>query len=183
MSFLSSYFSRKTDEELIRIALKSPTDKFENYYFADPVEAEEFALSKAQEWNVFFGVLPYNVAEPKVSSVSRGWVVWADIDAKDNGNATPEELYERNVKKRFILPPTYTVVSGHGVHCHWFVEETDDVSKLLKASKQIGSRVGGDNVADALRLLRLPGTYNLKTVEAPPAYLLNSTDSQYELED
>lgn len=75
--------------------------------------------------------------------------------------------------------PSAQVASGHGIHPYWVIEEgldwePGDTAKIAEAKKMVGEwgrlvqqearRLGGavDSVHDLARILRVPGTANMK---------------------
>ena len=79
-------------------------------------------------------------------------------------------------------PPTHYVTSGGGIHCYWlfaapwfFKDEQDKLdaqmmSRGLHARIQAAAQRHGwkiDNVSDLARLLRIPGSYNMKDPQNP----------------
>jgi hypothetical protein len=60
-------------------------------------------------------------------------------------------------------PPTLIVDSGHGLQPYWLlIEPCTDARRIEKARKAIQNITASDNVADAARVMRLPGTHNCK---------------------
>jgi hypothetical protein len=79
-------------------------------------------------------------------------------------------------------PPTHYVTSGGGIHCYWlfrkprfFANEGDRLdaqmmmrgvhARIQRAAQMRGWKI--DNVSDLARLLRVPGTYNMKNPMEP----------------
>lgn len=103
--------------------------------------------------NVYFGVLP------RVAGVlpDSSHVVWADIDYKMSD--------EETAKKRvfdFPVAPHIIVSTGGGLHLYWLVEPVP-TNKLKAINKAIAAKIGGDPAStDTARILRVPGTLNVK---------------------
>lgn len=84
--------------------------------------------------------------------------LYADIDTKDG---VLEKLAQ-------FKKPTILVDSGHGYHV-WYrigLFETD-IKKAEEKNAWIASSLGGDKCFDAARVLRVPGTLNLKDPSNP----------------
>jgi hypothetical protein len=93
--------------------------------------------------------------------------VWTEIDYKDHPDVEPEEIRRRieASPKR----PTILILSGHSLHLYWQLKETTDAApgpaqtRLEDALKLAADYVGGDSqVAEAARLMRLPGSHNTR---------------------
>jgi len=97
----------------------------------------------------------------------RAW--WADLDDK---NASEPFNADRDLA-RLPLPPTMVVQSGHGTHLYWVATEPmgcrDDMPRKmeheveLKAIATALRPFGADpQVCDVARVMRVPGTWNMK---------------------
>jgi RecA-family ATPase len=98
--------------------------------------------------------------------VASHWV-WAEVDFKDHPNVSSEEILRRiNTAPR---QPNLIAFSGHGYHVFWRLSEPIDArpgdaqQQLEEVLKLACAYVGGDpNVAEASRLMRLPGSHNTR---------------------
>jgi hypothetical protein len=87
--------------------------------------------------------------------------VWVDLDGVSTDEATSRW-------EAIQLPPTVVVNSGHGVHAYWNLSEPihftcdDERSVWASTVKAFASILDGDSTQDCSRLLRLPGTWNVK---------------------
>ena len=138
-----------------------------------PVEHKEKLVEEAMKskWthHVFFGVCPRSqVGRGSRADVSHLPALWADLDARsfEWGLAGAMDTIES-----FALPPSAIVLSGHGCHVYYFLDTPLDLhggtafpEALLRALQE---ELGSDRVADVARLLRVPGTLNLKDVDNP----------------
>ena len=116
---------------------------------------------------VFFGVLPRaKHGGSKSSDVLSSSVVWVDIDWKDFEDG---EAGARRRLNDFPIAPNILVKSGNGFHAYWLLNEPQPPGLLSRMAKGISIAVGGDNTHDTARLLRLPGTLNLKDPAHPKA--------------
>jgi len=107
--------------------------------------------------------------------------VWVDIDFK---NTLKKEAYE--IIKNFQLKPSMIVESGHGLHLYWILEtpaEKKDISKIEDINQRLLIYFHGDNVMDASRILRLPGTYNQKYDPPRLATLSSINGNVYDLSE
>jgi len=103
---------------------------------------------------------------------------WVDIDAKDEfGNRDPDlalEGLDNYIAARRVPPPSATVLSGAGVHAYWLLDTPtsgDELHQVSRINKALAEQVGGDDVADLARVLRIPGTMNRKYGEPCPCQI------------
>lgn len=92
-------------------------------------------------------------------------VVDLDVDGEAGRAAARAQL------DAFGLQPSAIVDSGHGWHAYWFLNAAarllgDEAAGTRQRLTQLGRRLthalGGDHVWDLARVLRIPGTANLK---------------------
>ncbi len=135
--------------------------------------------------NIYFGVCPRAKKRGKEKSVKQINCLWADLDCKD------EEERQKTLEKlkSFKLPPSIIVNSGHGYHAYWLLSEpylikTDqDKLKIKRCIKGLSIALNGDRTFDLPRILRVPGTKNLKDPHNPlPVEIIEfNTSRRYEL--
>src|SRR5262245_26897013 len=101
--------------------------------------------------------------------------IWLDIDVKPPPKGYPtfhEALVAlANFIKHYHLPsPTAVVLSGSGMHVYWISDRPLSVGEwqpyangLKTAALSSGLRCDAGVIADAARVLRVPGTKNFKT--------------------
>lgn len=132
------------------------------------------------QFNVYAGVLPRSyVGGSKQEHATPGRVVWADID-----HCEPQEGIAKATKHG--LPcPTLVISSGHGTHLFWRLANKEAPQTLVSTVAGIARLIGADpSVADAARILRLPGFYNWKNPENPIKAAIHSGNPiQYNLSD
>lgn len=149
--------------------------------WAPTSNAADLAVDAAElaEWNVWFGCA---TRKTKLDAGRRGGkddcasipALWIDIDINGPGHAssrlpTEDEAYK--LVNDFPIPPTVIINSGHGLQAWWALQEphTLDGSDILarwgatwaRRSNENGYDL--DNVFDAPRVMRLPGTINTKS--------------------
>lgn len=114
---------------------------------------------------VFVGVLPRGDGmSGRSNNVIAGIVVWADLDFKSFAGGEEEA---RARLAALPLAPTAIVRSGHGLHVYFFLREPETPQALSALSQRLGLAVGGDAVHDAARVMRVPGTMNMKDSAHP----------------
>lgn len=141
--------------------------------------------------NVYFGIHPTSKAKGKweralIEDITVVNCLFAEFDAKDYGSK--EAAYEHIIELQL---PTVLVDSGGGYHAYWILSEPYQIHNAtdLETMRDIQSRwvnfVGGDPGAkDLARVLRVPGTLNLKY--DPPRqveFLFADFDLTYDLNE
>ena len=139
--------------------------------------------------------LYYGVARPKDGATTRNKETvsdtchyWGDIDFKDHPDVEPYEIRRR--LEASPMPPSFLVMSGHGIQPFWALSEPEDVStpearqRTEKALRLACAYVGGDpQVAEVARLMRLPGSHNRKFGDEIPVAILPGSGRTYEASD
>jgi hypothetical protein len=89
-----------------------------------------------------------------------------------------------------FLEPSYLIDSGHGYHLLWLFREALEVGKEIsieeyeRTNGTIQDRLGADHTKDISRILRLPGSINVKNPEKPvSAAIIRESDMRYEYDD
>lgn len=145
------------------------------------------------------GTLKEGATARNKQNVAEIGFLFADIDFKDLDFADFSEA-RAYVERRLAnlvapdgrpYPPSYTVFTGHGIHCYWSLSESVDaqapgmMDRIEDDLKQLADLVGGDlQVCEIARLMRLPGSHNSKYEgELIPVEVLASNGKRYHLED
>lgn len=108
---------------------------------------------------VYFGVLPRDRESGRRQDVSRGRVVWADLDFDQYEGGEAEA---RSMLFHFPLSPSAVVRSGHGLHGYWALEEAVTADECSRLAKRVELALRSDHVSDAPRIMRLPFSFNRK---------------------
>ncbi len=151
-------------------------------------EATSHAQRLAGLYDVFFGVLPRLGREGKSEAVNFAGCLWCDIDGGSEGVEGAQSLLDKAVDGGKIPAPTFSVISGNGLHAYWKLAEAvpldDDGRIRFKQTLQRLCRViGGSSPlahadssrADVASLLRVPHTFNRKVRETPLPVHFKST--------
>jgi hypothetical protein len=154
---------RKTGEE------RKKNDVRFRKWFRPNVLAER--VPKISEWckerrcAFFYGVLPRRVeGKGKAADIADGRVVWADMDFDHYPGG------EGEARKRvdgIQLAPSILVRSGHGLHAYWLLGDLAEPPTLSSYTRRLGQLLDADPVHNPDRLLRVPGSFNLKNPEVP----------------
>jgi len=125
------------------------------------LEAVDRATQHQGDYDIYFGVCPRSRPEGTKAAITQTRVAWVDID-RDIDTAR---------KAVNALPYRYSalVESGRGIHAYWVMKEPVDLSTPeLQADfegrlRGLAIKLGGDTQAcDVTRIMRVPGTKNLK---------------------
>lgn len=126
--------------------------------------------------NIYYGVYGRGTKDGSTKSCTSTGALWADYD---DGRSLAE--VKADVNKMGLPEPSIIVNSGHGFHCYWLLtERTDkDVTSLLRA---IVGKTGADpKPTDRARVMRLPGTVNVKS-DPVPCEVVEWTSKRYSLD-
>lgn len=186
--------------ERVSICSQRPGGNFEHATPRDRADAERLALSTPfAKRNVWFSVNPVELpagyhGRGTDQHVTRCAALFADIDIKNGGVADAElaATVTKEIASALRQDPAAVVFSGHGGHPYWTLDPEDDGWVLDTHAKRaaaqviyrrfhrlcadVAGRFGGnvDNVCQLSRILRVPGTYNLKN-SADPALVALAT--------
>lgn len=146
--------------------------------------------------NIYFGVCPRSKLEGrfggKEENVKQVNCLWVDLDCQwkeKKDEPTREERLRR--LKDFKFSPSVVVDSGHGYHCYWLLKEpyqiknNEDKLKMKGYTKGLTIALNGDSSFDLSRILRVPGTKNLKDPDHPlPVKIIEmDPEKKYNLKD
>jgi len=113
--------------------------------------------------NIYVGVATRQEGQGDKEGLLEIPAVWVDIDFKDKDKDKDEA--DRWIAE-FSLKPSIIVNSGNGYHLYWILNtpaKIEDILKIEDINKRLVNHFCGDKgAADAARILRLPGTYNIK---------------------
>lgn len=126
---------------------------------------------------VYVGVNPRIGKRGKKENVHWLTAFHAEIDYGSDGHKKPSEYdtYDEALKaiESFELKPTYISHSGGGFHCYWVLNDPVKVSDigldpLENVNRNLTAKLGGDpGTHNINRILRVPGTFNLKLSNNP----------------
>lgn len=112
---------------------------------------------------------------------------WLDLDIGDDDKKYPDQkaalaaLFTLcDASEGYMPRPTYLVNSGGGLHAYWIVDEPLAIGRWSAGANRFkqwwidaGLRFDHTCTADAARVMRLPGTNNMKTGTPRPCTLMN----------
>jgi len=131
--------------------------------------------------NVYVGVCPRRVPKGDKGAVASVPALWVDVDAKHHGDSK-DEAFAALQRLDANIRPSIVVDSGNGYHAYWLLEEPVELEDPTPGASEVsgedpayvegfnvglGHHVGGDSVQDVTRVMRLPGTWNVKDPDNP----------------
>ena len=120
-------------------------------------------LIAEQTRDLYFGVLPRVKLSGSASAIEFGSTLWVDIDVKQVGSKDTAQFLINRVSKLCTAEPSIMVDSGHGYHAYWLLDKISyQIGTLVAINEYLASQCCGDHTFDAPRILRVPGSYNLK---------------------
>lgn len=117
--------------------------------------------------NIYFGVATRDGKGGGKENLVEIPALWVDLDLKNTSIETIPERY-----RDFPLKPSIAVETGGGYHLYWVLRKPstkEEVPRIENYLDRLASFWGGDQGAtDASRILRVPGTLNVKPEYDPP---------------
>lgn len=201
--FLNALWGAKPEDQYI--LLWTWPDK-RSHWFLDVNKAAEFAASIGQQRDVYVGVgcskEQYGPSRRCKSDEITGLSgIGTDLDVLSEAHkkALPPTIADAMKILPVELPPSILVSTGNGVHPWWLLKEPSifDTTEERQAAARVLTRwhkllernaaAHGwvyDKLADLARILRIPGTKNLKDRANPKdVTILSVTDRRYNLSD
>ena len=186
-------------EERISVCSLNPGGVFHHATPQDRSDAVRTALSTPyKDRHVWFSPNPVRLPEGSYGRggdehVTRCTSLYADIDIKAGGVTDPEvaEKVALEISTALGVQPVAVVFTGHGGHAYWLLDPRDaawtlDTDAKRAAAQSVYRRVhrmcaavaeqhgcGVDNVAQLSRILRVPGTVNVKDPTNPVEVVLH----------
>lgn len=147
--------------------------------FCSTIEQLKASLDRlaGQNYEVFVAMGGFSQNARRAQFVTHLRSLWLDLDyGSDKPNQTVQQATEALI--RFIgqqqLPNPMILHTGHGFHVHWPLDADVPINEwrpMAEGLKQaaIQAQLGADYgvTADAARVLRAPGYYNLKDPDRP----------------
>jgi hypothetical protein len=169
----------------------------------EAVKAVDYALKNVSTRDIYVCLSAQERAEARTAK--NGWEYYApirsqtnavalksfflDIDCKDEkGYGSPAEAVTalaKFVEDSGMPRPTVVVMSGGGLHVYWTLtsaltphEWKPRARALAEATKALGLKCDTAVTVDAARILRVPGTFNLKTGAKRPVRIVGRASEE-----
>ena len=164
--YLETLFSNIADGQYIELRPIKNKNDHKQFFFKK--NERDKLLQKVREldgkYHIFIGVLPRANKSGRDKDIEYFSTFWVDIDAKDFGG-DKKKAYS-NISN-FALDPTMVIDSGNGYHVYWVLETPiklteDNKAKIKIMLKNLHIKTKADQTYDLARILRIPGTHNIK---------------------
>ena len=160
--FFEQLFSTASGKALIFRAIP-PKKSFTTT--TDSIELPKF--NDKSNW--YFSACPREEDDKVRTAVA----VWCDIDG----------VNELKAEYSSVAPPSAVVRTGHGVHVYYIFDSIQTISDAKPLVRLACVCLNGDKQAlDPTRLLRVPGTLNIKRKPAVPCELIKFRSARYKPE-
>ena len=162
----------------LEIRTISPDKEVKQYYYK-PKELKRLIndLKTFENTNIYFGVCPRSERKGDEAHIKEIRALWVDLDTGG-----------LEVLKTFKPTPSMIISSGNGYHLYWLLNriyEVKNEATLLSFkgyTKGLAEHLKGDSAFDLSRVLRVPGTLNLKDKKAKEVKLVAfSPEKRYKL--
>jgi len=132
-------------------------------------------------WNLYFGIGTKDGNGRRKRNTVNLPCTWADIDYK----TISKKQFEEKLNK-FPFKPTLIVSSGRGQHLYFLLDKQADQEaggNIEIINDWVASELGGDNVKDIARVMRLPDTVNHKYEDRPLCKVEGINNNTYSLDE
>jgi len=171
LGFLEKLFAGLDGE--IEIREIAPDGKAVSKFFTDK-QLKDYRPPSAR--NIYFGGYTRKGRRGTKENCLTTGALWADFD-----NVTLPEVKSR-IQQEGIPYPSMLVNSGHGIHAYWLLDKRagKEAEPVLKS---LATRLGSDpQVAEMARVMRVPGTMNVKG-EPVPCELIEDNGRVFSLQE
>jgi len=178
--FFNTLFQKALDQNIGDIEIRGfPKDGWQTQRYCNLSEdAVKISYDFCESgMDVYVGVNPRIGKRGKKENIHWLTAFHAEVDyGKDGHKKKPEyDTHDEALKaiEGFEMKPTYIAHSGGGFHCYWVFNEPVKVSEvgidpLENVNRNLTAALGGDTGTHNInRILRVPGTFNLKLPKNP----------------
>lgn len=164
-----------------------------HYWYEDRNEAFRAALAMSKQGghgDLYWSMAEFTDRKRSQDNAAQLKNFWLDLDCGEGkGYATKAEALKAFIQSG-LPEPTIVVDSGNGLHLYWTLHEAvpaEDWQPVAEHFKRACITKGLDAdhaiTADAARILRVPGTHNMKDPDNPqPVKLLRRSGTKYTLD-
>jgi len=175
------FFSEWFNECEGNVELRALPSRNRSFYELNNTAAMDSFLSKNVNENLYFGIATRNGGGGGKENIVDLPGAWCELDFK---------LIEKKDADKLILEaplqPSFIIGSGGGFHLYWrFKEPTQNIENVEYINTQVHNYFGKDqdNVAEAARIFRVPGTKNYKYDPPRDVTILSASDRCYNPSD
>ena len=171
-AFINNFY--KDLSGLIEIREISKAGKAKSLFFKSAAEAIEY--QPPQDKNIYIGMLTRTRRSGKKEAVKHTQALWLDVDNK-NSEYTIDFLIDRGK----LPQPSAVINSGNGKHIYYKLDQPAGL-EIEPVVKKLAKHTGADiRAAEAARIMRLPGSLNVKD-EPLKCEVLSLNDNIYNLD-
>lgn len=147
-------------------------------------------------FHAFFGAALRATESGTKQSVEQVGALWADLDGKDFDLNDIERGKQLALERLGGLPPelrpSARLDTGGGYHVYWFLKSPESVlsaeqrARVESAMRRLKETLKGDHVQNVDRILRLPGSLNVKKPTYPNPWcriIAHDFERRFSLED
>lgn len=169
--FIQTFFEGLSG--LIEIREISKTGKAKSLYFKSAAEAIRY--QPPQNKNIYIGMLTRSYRSGKKEAVKHTQALWLDVDDKNS-----EYIIDFLIDCGKLPQPTAVINSGNGKHIYYKLNKPAGL-EVEPVVKKLAKHTGADiRAAEAARIMRLPGSLNIKD-EPLKCEVLSLNDNAYNL--
>jgi len=171
-AFINTFY--KDLSGLIEIREISKAGKAKSLFFKSAAEAIEY--QPPQDKNIYIGMLTRSRRSGKKEAVKHTQALWLDVDDK-NSEYTIDFLIDRGK----LPEPSAVINSGNGKHIYYKLDQPAGL-EVEPVLKKLAKHTGADiRAAEAARIMRLPGSLNVKD-EPLKCEVLSLNNKKYRLQ-
>ncbi len=152
--------------DIFEVRVKKQKEFGANQYWFSTEHIEKFItqnlpIHEQNNRNVWIGVMARTEAGKSVPK--NGKVLWVDFSEA----VTTIEQVTKEISEASLPAPTMVVWSGNGYHAYWQLDKKYSPEEVKPYVKAIHSLLTADNTHDSTRVMRVPGTMNMKDPSSP----------------
>lgn len=153
-------------EDIFEVRVKREDEKGAQQTWHSIKQSRQFAtiiapIHAKNRRHVWVGVCPREKRGSPNPTVAR--VLWVDLSA----SVADEDTLTDKLAESGLPDPTMIVWSGHGYHLYWKLEQAIPARDVRPYTKGVHDRLPSDATHDPQRVMRVPGTLNVKDASNP----------------
>lgn len=179
--YLTTLYAGNDMDAFFFVFVKHREEPYQASYRLSEI-SEDFVKRLLSFENVFVSVNTYYKRKRTAEGLQRFSSVFLDFDKVKDPKGFLDDL-EASGRLQGI-PPSMAVSSGNGLHLYWLLDDCYANRKMAKFVDRVQSEMlkrfpeADKQVKDGPRVLRLPGSLNMKNYETPKDVRLLSLENQ-----